>query len=224
MYGRVSEVYDVLVLLLGFEPGPLVRAVAANPLSDRGRIIIFTPTFKDERCERAFLDFQRIVKMMLKDEETGKRVPIERYDIPLNPISKGVQEIRKIFHSIRDNRILIALTGGMRALGLATFIAYLTIPWSVEPKMVVYLEGRGEFIEIPQVRSVFETTILGIKEDILNALSEGPKSIAQLAIELNRDRSVIYRHVVWLQERGLLRKRDKMVELTELGKLFALPK
>lgn len=216
--------YDVLILLLGFEPGPLVRAVAAHPLSSKGKIIVLTPTFRDERCERAFLDFQRIIKMMLKDEKSSESVPIERYEITLNPISKGVQEIRGIFYNISNYKVLIALTGGMRALGLTTFIAYLTIPWSIEPDIIVYLEGRGEFIKIPHIRNVFETTTLGIKGEILSALSKEAKTISQLAIELNRDRSVIYRHVAWLQEKGLVKRTNKVVELTELGKLFALPK
>jgi len=215
--------FDVIVLTLGFEPGPLIRTIAANPLSSNGRIIIFTPTYRDERCERAFLDFQRIANMMFREERIGKEISIERIYIQLEPLSKGVQEIRKILHDLKDKYVLIALTGGMRALCLAVFIAYLTIPWIKEPMLQVYLEGRGKSIDIPPIRRVLETTISGIKQDILNLLAKESKTITQLSIELNRDRSVVYRHISWLESQGLIERKGKFIQITELGMLFAQP-
>jgi len=219
----VYIVFDAIMLTLGFEPGPLVRAIAAYPLSSSGRIIIFTPIYRDERCERAFLDFQRIVNMMFREEHKGNEISIERVHIQLDPLSKGVQEVRKILYDLKDKHVLIALTGGMRALCLAVFIAYLTIPWIKEPKILVYLEGRGKSIEIPPIRKVLDLTIFGLKQEILNLLAKEPRTITQLSIELNRDRSVIYRHISWLESQGLIERKGKLIHTTELGKLFAQP-
>ena len=210
--------YDALVLLLGFEPGPLIRATAKFSLSKEGRIIILTPEYKDERSERAFLDFQRIVNMIFKGE--GIRANIRRYEVTLNPISRGIQRIRRIFQDIRDNSVVIAFTGGMRALCLATFMAYLMTYWGREPEVVVYLEGRGEFVSLPKISRIFEMSITYAKQEIINALSRKPKSITQLAIELNKDRSVLYRHIDALEKRGLVRKVGRLVELTDIGELF----
>jgi len=214
--------YDALVLTLGFEPGPLMRALASTPLRHNGLVVVLTPEFKDERSERAFLDFKRIATMMFKGEEL--EVKFKRYFIPLRPISKGVQVIRSIFNEIKDKNVSISLTGSMRALVIATFIAYLTTSWTKEPKIHVYLEGRGEHIEIPQVRRVLELAVTDVKQEILNALIDKPKTITELSLELGKDRSVIYRHISWLESRGLINRRGKYIEITELGKMLALPK
>jgi len=214
--------YDALVLTLGFEPGPLVRALASTPLKRGGLVIVLTPEFKDERSERAFLDFKRIATMMFKGEEL--EVEFDRHYIPLKPLSKGVQVIRSIFNRIKDRDVSISLTGSMRALIIATFLAYLTTPWVKEPKVCVYLEGRGEYVEIPQVRRIIELAVTDVKQEILNALIDKPKTISELSLELSRDRSVIYRHISWLESRGLISRKGKYIEITELGKMLALPK
>jgi len=213
--------YDALILTLGFEPGPLIRALASTPLRSNGLVAVLMPEFKDVRSERAFLDFKRIANMMFKNERIS--IDIKRFEISLKPLSKGVQEVRLIFKEFMDREVAIALTGSMRALILAVFIAYLTIPWIKEPRIFIYLEGRGESVEVPQVRRVLELAVTDVKQEILNALASGPKTITQLSVELGRDRSVIYRHLSWLESRGLIERKGKYVESTELGKALALP-
>ncbi len=214
--------YDALVLTLGFEPGPLIRALASTPLNSGARVVVLMPQFKDERSERAFLDFRRISSMMLKDESRGElKVSIERHEVILKPLSLGIQVIRSLFKDLTNKKVVIALTGSMRALVIATYIAYLTTHWREEPKVIIYLEGRGESVEVPPIRQVLEFVLTDIKQEILNALTK-PKTIGELAIELNKDRSVIYRHLQWLEAHKLITRKGKYIELTELGKSLAL--
>ncbi len=212
--------YDALVVTLGFEPGPLIRALASTPLKVDGKVIVLVPEFKDERSERAFLDFERISRMMLKED--GISIEIDRFEVVLKPLSSGIRKIRLLFRELMNRNIVIALTGSMRALVLATFMAYLLTPWSKEPKICVYLEGRGEAIDVPPVRRVLEFAITDIKQEILNALTKKPKTVSQLSAELGKDRSVIYRHLLWLESKGLITRKGKYIEVTELGKALAL--
>ncbi len=212
------SMFDAIVLILGFEPGPLIRAVASHNLNPGARIIVLTPSFKDERSDRAFDDFKRICSMMFEKVN----IKIERVIINLKPLSKAVSSIRKIFSEISDMHVAICISGGMRALCIATFIAYLLTKWKYSPHIEVSLEGRVETIIIPNINKILELNITGEKLEILKTLSEyGSLTVASIAALLNKDRSTIHRHLNWLEEYGLVKRVGRNIELTELGMVLA---
>lgn len=211
------KLYDAIVLLLGFEPGPLVRAVASHNLKVNGRIIVFMPTFHDERAERAWNDFTRILSMMLEQ----RSVNIERVEVNLTNMALAVKQVRQILSSLYNMNTAIIFTGGMRALALAVYIAYLLIDWKVKPNVEVYLEGQGYTVSIPNVTSILSLDISRERLEVLKVLSERPKSTIEIAKELGKDRSTIHRHLDWLQRRGLVKRENKTYKLTSLGQLLA---
>ena len=212
---------EVLFLTLGFEPGPALRAVASSMLARDARIIVFTPTFRDERAERAFRDLNSIVGMMFGGEHSLVKPRIERVNLNLEPISEAILEAKRVMSKYVDKNVAIHLSGGMRALCIAVFIAYLLTPWRKMPRLYVWLEGYGRSLEIPPVTEILQPIVIGVKREILGRLLREPKTIGQLSIELDKDPSVIYRHVQWLQERKLVQREGKLIKITQLGRLLA---
>ncbi|RLE57918.1 MAG: hypothetical protein DRJ40_01560 [Thermoprotei archaeon] len=214
--------YDCLVLTLGFEPGPLLRAIASYGVKANGTIVVLTAEYRDERCERAFLDLQKLVRMLFKDERGRHEINIRRVDVCLNPVLRGVEQVSATLREFVNSNVCIAFTGGMRVLWIILLMTYLLLPWKYEPKLVAYLEGRGEFVEIPPIRSIFELAVHGTRLEILRAIGERPKTVDELSSELNRDRSTIYRNILWLEEKGLVKKVGRTIELTDLGRVLSL--
>jgi len=209
---------DALIMTLGFEPGPLIRAVAKYPLKERGDIVIFMPTYRDERAERAYTDFEKICKMLIGDRSD---VRVSRYEINLEDVSSAILRIRRLLSKYSDKDVAICITGGMRALCILVYIAYLMTPWKRDPVVEVYVENRGFSVMLPPVHKVLEFGLSSEKIQILKVLAEGDKSASEIALLLNKDRSTIYRHLEWLESRGLIEKVERgLFKLSYLGKLM----
>ncbi|MCS7116714.1 MAG: hypothetical protein NZ896_04495, partial [Nitrososphaerales archaeon] len=77
----MSQPFDAVVLTLGFEPGPLIRAVASYNLKPNGSIITFTPSFSDERAENAYMELKRICDIIFKNVQLNfQKVEVDLTD------------------------------------------------------------------------------------------------------------------------------------------------
>lgn len=211
-----------LVVVLGFEPGPLVSAVAscaAEGFCRGARIVVFTAGFSDERADRAWREFQNIVGMMGLVKSFG--VSIERYCIGLDDFVGAVREIKGILEGLRDVKVKISITGGMRALDLAVFLAYMLVDWKFEPCVEVYLEGRGMALRVPEVRRFVKYRITSERLELIRAMEPGrvykPSDLSGI---LGKDRSTVYRQLQALVEEGFVERVDGGYRLSRLGVLL----
>lgn len=213
---------DALIMTLGFEPGPLVSSLAshaAEGFTPKAKIIVLTPNFPDERAERAWRQLQNIFDMMKLGE---LEVSLRRYTIDLSDFSKAVQQIKSLLSEFKDKRIQISLTGGMRALILATFTAYLLTEWREAPKIEVSLEGRGIMLKVPNIASILTPLINERKAALLRIMSPGRVyRSGELWRLFGRDRSTLYRYLRTLCELGLIERVDRGFRLTRLGELLS---
>lgn len=216
---RVLGVVDALVMTLGFEPGPLIGAFAsavAEGLSEGARVIVFTAAFPDERSERAWLEFQRVVSMMEAPKRLG--VELELREVPLDDMGSAILEVRRALAGLRGKRVRVAITGGMRALGFAVLAAALLAKW--EPEVEVHLEGRGTALKVPNLRKLIEAS--NKCADIVNAMRDGnPVKLEELASRLGKDRSTVYRRLKLLLEAGAAERTRNGYKLTPLGLALA---
>lgn len=214
--------FDAVVLTLGFEPGPLITAVAsavAEGLSEGARIVVFAAGFQDERSERAWLQLQQVVGLMELGRKWGVR--LEKYEVPLDDMVSAVLFVKRVLDGLREGFVKVSVTGGMRALGLALFIAYLFVDWVKEPRVEVYLEGRGAALELPRLHRVLSVGLSDVQVEIVKSMKVGEVySSSDLAGLLKRDRSTIFRHLRVLVEKGLVEKTLEGYKLSELGKLL----
>ena len=213
---------DALIMTLGFEPGPLISAVAsaaAEGLNEGARIVVFTAGFKDERAERAWLQLQTVIGMMELPRRLG--VKVEKHEVPLHDFVDAVRSVKQVIDELRRGKVKISITGGMRALGLAVFTAYMLVEWRYEPMLEVYLEGRGMALAMPEMRRLFKLAVRGEKAALLKAMEPGkPYRPATLAAALGKDRSTVYRHLRALADMGVVERTNGGFSLSRLGLLL----
>ena len=131
----------------------------------------------------------------------------------------AILSVKRVFDGIREKHVKISITGGMRALGLAVFIAQLLTKWRHEPKMEVYLEGRGAALAVPDVRKLM--VAMEKCADLVQLMKErGPCRLSQLALELGKDRSTVYRKMKILVGAGAAKRTRRGYELTVLGEML----
>ena len=214
----VGRKLDALVMTLGFEPGPLVSAIAAHAsegFEPGAQILVLTPNFRDERAERAWRQLQDVFGMM-KLGETG--VKLHRLVIDLGDLTSAILQVKALFTSLKDKKIKISLTGGMRALILAVFIAYLLTDWTYVPDVEVFLEGRSMVLEVPRLAGILGPKLDKRKLRVLQVMEPGTiYRIGDLCGFLGRDRSTLYRHLKSLIDAGLVEKVDNGFRITNLG-------
>ena len=214
----MTEALDALIMTLGFEPGPLIRAVASYNLKTGASIIVFIPTFKDDRTERAYLELKKICDIIFKDTQ----VSLQKVEVDITNFIEAVKYIKVLLSKFTDKRIGICLSGGMRALCLAVYTAYLMLEWQYNPNIEVHLEGRAERLIIPPVHKIIKTEISEEKLNILRLLSQHKQlSIGDIANLMQKDRSTAYRHVQSLLKNGFVKQKGRIYELTELGVMLA---
>jgi CRISPR locus-related DNA-binding protein len=210
----MAEVLDALIMTLGFEPGPLIRAVASYNLKTGASIIVFTPTFKDDRTERAYLELKKVCGMIFKDTQ----VSLQEVAVDLTNFIEAVKYVRALLSKFTDKHVGICLSGGMRALCLAVYTAYLMLEWQYNPIVEVHLEGRAERLIIPPIHKIVKAEISEEKLNILRLLSQYKQlSIGDIANLMQKDRSTVYRHVQSLFRNGFVKQKGRIYELTELG-------
>jgi CRISPR locus-related DNA-binding protein len=209
-------------MTLGFEPGPLVSAAATaatEGLVERARIVVFTAALPDERADRAWLDFQRVLNMMGVVEKLG--IKIEKHEIPLDDMVSAVLRIKQVFDELKGKSVKICITGGMRALGFALFIAYLLTNWEREPMMSVYLEGRASALNLPNIRGFLSVGLTRAQLELLKFMEPGNSyTPSDLASIVGRDRSTVYRSLLALYRKGLLDKNENKYTISKLGELL----
>lgn len=210
----MSQSLDALIMTLGFEPGPLVRAVASYNLRPGAFILVFTPSFKDERAEKAYLELKKICDMVFK----GFQVELRKVEVDLTDFVKAVRQVKEILSGLTDKQVALCFTGGMRALCFAVYTAYLMLRWKQHPTVEAYLEGRVERLTIPPLSRIVRVDVTEEKLAVLRLIHQHERlSANNIAVLMRKNRSTIYRHLASLAEDGLARQRGRMYELTDLG-------
>lgn len=208
------QLFDALIMTLGFEPGPLIRSIASYNLRSGASIIIFTPSFKDERAERAYLEFKRICDIILK----GASINFQKIEVDLTDFLKAVRHVKILLSKFVNKQVALCFSGGMRALCFAVFIAYLMLEWRHRPSIEVHLEGRAERLTMPSLNKIIKVNMSEEKLSILQLLLQhGNLSAGNIAVLMQKDRSTVYRHLAGLLENELVRQKGKTYELTDLG-------
>ena len=173
-----------------------------------------------------FFKFTRLQKSFANQDlhvELGEAgVDLSRTAVDLSDLFNAILQIKGIFSDLREGKVQISITGGMRALILATFIAYLLTDWKTPPNVEVFLEGRGVTLKVPELTLILRPLIDKRKMALLKRMGPGrtyrPRELCEL---VGRDRSTIYRHLKVLSGMGLVERGDRGFRLTRLGELLA---
>lgn len=204
----------VIITTLGFEEKFTVRSITRHGLDKGDKIVLITGP-KVERSEKAISFIKEFISKYYPLE-----VSLNIWDIPVHDIYSMVSRIKQILmEEVKEaDRVIVNLSGGMRILILAVFLA-LTLINIPSLTLEVEAEDSSTLITIPS-EILQLPRIEGSKLEILKILvnTGKPMSIDEIAETLSRDESTIRRHVQKL-------RKLKLVEVKKIKPLIvkALP-
>jgi CRISPR locus-related DNA-binding protein len=148
-------------------------------------------------------------------------VRLERREAELSDFVRAVRRVKEVLAPLRDKRIRLSITGGMRALNLVVFTAYLLIDWAHEPRIDVYLEGRGTALTLPSLHRILTLNLTETQRLILSAMREGVTyTSSDISAYVRKDRSTVYKNLLALQRLGLVAREGNRYRVTELGAMI----
>lgn len=195
----------MLLFTLGFEEKFAIRAFTRHGLDAGDRILLLTAKPAVDRVVRAYGVLKEFVERYY-----GGSVDVRLAEVELSDFPVAVAEIRKLIHKHMEgcNKLVANLSGGLRALVLATYTALLTIGESIDMILEVEFEDGSRLVEVPKGILHALKLVWGVSEErrhVLEAIARrGEATASQLAEELQLDVSTIRRHIRRLENEGLV--------------------
>ncbi len=205
----------IIVITLGFDEKFALRAVSRRGLKPEDEVIILIPKPTDERVERAFRNFDEILKKAFQNPKVSK-VYVEVRDF-----NKALREIIKAFIERKESHFLINLSGGLRILILETFISSLLL--NLDAEIEIEIEDFSGLISFPL--KISYPLVLDKKDiKILNVLKINPSDLSKIAKETKISKTTAWRRIKKLQEKNLIKRDREKYSLTEFGTLALMSK
>ncbi|MCF8884320.1 MAG: CRISPR-associated CARF protein Csa3 [Candidatus Nezhaarchaeales archaeon] len=201
----------ILIITLGFDEKFALRAIFRHGLKANDKILILMPEKSDPRAEKAFSIIQQIVGNSFPE------VSIEKIYIPSQDFPKAVSVLRKLALNVlrEGEKVILNISGGQRIVILELLTGFLSV------------DARNVEVEIESEDSstmaIFPLEMMRKmdldQEDIkiLEILAQSPKNFNQICLILNLSKSSVWRRLRKLMELGLIEKKEKTYQLTELG-------
>jgi len=208
-----------IVATFGWTEQFVLSSILKHGVKAGDKIILLIPAKKDEKSEAILRDFGQFLS------KYGEGIKLEDIRVPLQTFEEAVITISGTLKSISSegyDELIINLSGGMRVLILAAYIAtLLTCPKDVTIELET--EDRERSYIIPNLSIKELIKLRDIERRILENLNEGIKSTSELLKELGIPRSTLHKYIKELERRGLLtsKKGGRMLtlDITALGKL-----
>lgn len=211
-----------LVATFGWTEHYVLSSILKHGIEQGDSVILLVPSKRDEKSESIIRDFGSFLHKygggMVPEI---KRIPLEDFDAAVAAISGILKEAL----SKKPDRVIVNLSGGMRVLVLAAYVAVLlTCPREVTIELETEDRERSYLVPNLSLRSLIK--FRDIEKKILIKLSDGERSVSALLGELRIPRSTLHKYLKSLQGRGLvlLKRSGKalIASVTPLGKLVLL--
>jgi len=213
---------QTLFFTLGFDEKFILRWLTKLPLTEKDQIILLTAHPLNPKVQEA----KRSIDLFLL-----KSTPIQTtlYPIKLEDFTQAVKQIKQIIanHTQQAKQVKFILSGGMRALILATYTAIILSQETLKEKqkqIIVDLENLEGYIQLPDITKVIKPVPLTKeKKEILQLIENQPLTAKQISDILDKDTSTIYRHIMHLQDLQLVNpdyKKTRKIKITQEAKLL----
>lgn len=210
-----------LVATFGWTEQFVLSSILKYGVTSGDEIILLIPDKKDEKSEIILRDFESFIKKYIEGIE------LRIVKISLESFEAAVREIAGILKGIvsrSPEKLIVNLSGGMRALILATYTALQLLP-PVNVNVELETEDRSKCYHIPNISLKTLIKIDHIGKSILAMLRDQSLTTKQLLKEFNIPRSTLYKRLKELEMKGLieLRRKGKMLQasITPLGAIFS---
>ncbi|MGB9759920.1 MAG: CRISPR-associated CARF protein Csa3, partial [Thermoproteota archaeon] len=205
----------IFIFNLGFDATHIIARLTSQGVSDGDKVLIVLPSqSKSERVDVALSSVDLFLRQM---ESRGVRVELKK--IVVNELSLK-DTLTTIYHTLssEEGQIFVELSGGLRILVLATYLA-ASLKSAYDKlcniKIVTRLESTGAEVEVPPI---FLPAKLDL--DLLGLLNENQLRISQLSKMLSKEKSSISRKIRKYEQMRIVQRNKNFWTLTDAGRIL----
>jgi CRISPR locus-related DNA-binding protein len=209
-----------LVTTIGFDERFVVRALIRY-LENIDHFIGILSTPIEQRALQAISNIKNFIDKYVVD--SGKRLAYEFIEIDITDPYEAIARLKRIFTS--NNEYIINLSGGMRALTIVTFIAFLIS--RARGEIEIELENLQGRISIDP-RIITAGPLSSDEEKIVNTIKKlGRATYRDIMKETGIPRATLFKHLSSLRSRGVIDQqregRNTYCLLTNIGRSLSNP-
>jgi CRISPR locus-related DNA-binding protein len=209
-----------LVTTIGFDERFVVRALIRY-LENIDHFIGILSTPIEQRALQAISNIKNFIDKYVVD--SGKRLAYEFIEIDITDPYEAIARLKRIFTS--NNEYIVNLSGGMRALTIATFIAFIIS--RARGEIEIELENLQGRISIDP-RIVTAGPLNSDEEKIVNTIKKlGRATYRDIMKETGIPRATLFKHLSSLRSRGVIDQqregRNTYYLLTNIGRSLSNP-
>jgi CRISPR locus-related DNA-binding protein len=209
-----------LVTTIGFDERFVVRALIRY-LENIDHFIGILSTPIEQRALQAISNIKNFIDKYVVD--SGKRLAYEFIEIDITDPYEAIARLKRIFTS--NNEYIINLSGGMRALTIVTFIAFLIS--RARGEIEIELENLQGRISIDP-RIITAGPLSSDEEKIVNTIKKlGRATYRDIMKGTGIPRATLFKHLSSLRSRGVIDQqregRNTYYMLTNIGRSLSDP-
>jgi len=211
-----------LIATFGWTEQFVLSSILKHGIEVGDWIILLVPDRRDEKSEVIIRDFESFLNRYGEGIELKvERVPLDSFDHAVAKVSEVLREVL----SKNPEKVVINLSGGMRVLILATYIAVL-LACPRDVMIELETEDRERSYHIPNLSIRGLVKLNEIDRVILKELRGCEADTSRLLQKLKIPRSTLHKHLRELESKGLvnLERRGRLLyaSITALGKFLSI--
>ena len=205
-----------LINTVGFDEKFCYRAILRHGIKERDKVILITGK-KVDRVVKACEWVQQLLR-----NSYGDQVEVEVIEINVDNVVGSIKTLKSKIEELEDFRVIVNLSGGMRAITVIVLLACLMSSKGV--RLELETEDFETIVVLPEeLLKLIKTPIGNDKVEVLRLISEGCNGVVEIANRLEKDPSTIRRHIAALEKMGLVKvekRKPLVVGLTNLSELL----
>ena len=198
----------IFTITLGFDEKFALRAVARRGLRTGDEVLVILSRPVDERAERAYHHFSEILYRMFQN------LKITRCDIDSRNFMDSLIELIRIFNQRKNEKFILSLSGGFRALIIEVLLAANMI--DLEGEVEIEFEDSSSTISFP-LKWNRPIILDDVEKKILVETKNGVATISMLAKKTGLSKATVWRKVKSLEVKGFLERKGKIYTITGLS-------
>jgi CRISPR locus-related DNA-binding protein len=204
-----------IFLTLGWSTTPALSTVVRHGLNKDDELILLVPNLKDKQADIAIRDLRNLA---LKIQD----IKVQEVTVPVDDFTEATAAIKKELDSRHGRPCIVNLSGGMRVLVLAAYLACILTSAKVTAE--IETENRDFVIDLPILKvRTFESLPAKAVKILQKSLIDN--DAIKLRNLLQFPPSTFHDYVVILERSGLITRQREgksyRIRPTNLGRLIA---
>ncbi len=199
----------LLVSALGFDEKFLIRALWRRGAKEINAVLVVVPT-DDEKGRNALQSFINFAKSI--------NISVDVVEVEPKDFVGSVIEIANAVRHSPHSRFILNLSSGMRVLNYEILTAFLLL--NLDAEIEVELENQDGVVTW-RIKDMTWAELDEDDKEIIRKVFRGDSSISELARDLKKSTSTVWRRVNRLIEQGYLMRESNGLTLTAKGRITA---